>query len=173
MYFSNESGQKEENHQNNKSLYTRLVLISMIFEFFIVGVIRLLDIFKTYKKKKCNIWTLDFNINTLKFLNGKIHANFFLTRFFFYNSYKNWLNNLKLFILILGWIWWCFIRRKFKNIKIFFTLYLYFELRAHLQEYIDCIVIFIFLIFLLVKHHQIQPNISINNVSLQTHTAFT
>ena len=28
--------------------------------------------------------------------------------------------------IIFGWIWWCFTRRKIKNIKIFFfTLYLY------------------------------------------------
>ena len=45
--------------------------------------------------------------------------------------------------IILGWIWWCFTRRKIKNIKIFFTLHIYFELLAHPQEYMD----------------QLQPNI--------------
>ena len=41
------------------------------------------------------------------------------------------------FKILLGWIWWCFTRRKIKNIKIFFTLYIYFELLAHPQEYMD------------------------------------
>ena len=41
--------------------------------------------------------------------------------------------------LILGWIWWCFTRRKIKNIFFYYIFIL--ELISHPQEYMDWIAL--------------------------------